>query len=98
MVIIYISSNKEREIEECEEASEAAAKDHNQKTKHLAYEQMEEKCALRADAQAALRNANVEYAAREGELIRDKRELRSQLRENELATQEEIKRIKLVYF
>lgn len=93
---IYFS-NKEREIEECAEASEAAAKHHNQSIKHLAYEQMGERCALRADAQAALRNAHAEYASREAELLRDKRELRAQLRENELATQEEIRRIKLVY-
>lgn len=93
-----IYRNKEREIEECAERNEAAAKAHNQSTKHLAYEQMEERCALRADAQAALRNASAEYASREGELLRDKRELRAQLRENELATQEELKRIKLVHF
>lgn len=89
--------NRERATEEAEEHNEALLETEKQKIKHLKYEQQATAAALRAENLVALKTAKEEHTAQELELLNDKRNLRSEMREKNLAAQDELRRAKLIH-
>lgn len=89
--------NRERATEEAEEALDALLETEKQKIKHLKYEQQASAAALRAENLVALKAAKEEHAEQELELLNDKRSLRTEMRERNLAAQDELRRAKLIH-
>ncbi|KAG2423813.1 hypothetical protein HXX76_014973 [Chlamydomonas incerta] len=87
--------NKDREMEEMEERHQVEIKVYKQKVKHLLYEHQNNITTLKADGELALKLQQDEYRHREGDLGKDKRNLKLELKEQELAHQDIIRQLKL---
>eukprot|EP00741_Cyanophora_paradoxa_P025209 tig00000350_g24334.t1 len=87
--------NKDREMEEMEERHQVEIKVYKQKVKHLLYEHNNNVTVLKADGETAIKLLQDEFRAREGELKKDKRTLRMELKEQELAHEDYVKTLKL---
>ncbi|KXZ48295.1 hypothetical protein GPECTOR_29g70 [Gonium pectorale] len=87
--------NKDREMEEMEERHQVEIKVYKQKVKHLLYEHQNNITTLKADGELALKLQQDEYRKREGDLGKDKRNLKLELKEQELAHQDIIRQLKL---
>jgi hypothetical protein len=69
---------------------------YKQKVKHLQYEHQNNLTDCKAEALVSLKMAQDDHTEQERELLRDKRDLKAQMREQELAHQDQIKSLKLV--
>ncbi|EFJ43922.1 hypothetical protein VOLCADRAFT_121364 [Volvox carteri f. nagariensis] len=87
--------NKDREMEEMEERHQVEIKVYKQKVKHLLYEHQNNITTLKADGELALKLQQDEFRKREGDLGKDKRNLKLELKEQELAHQDIIRQLKL---
>ncbi|KAJ3619672.1 hypothetical protein MTP99_005336 [Tenebrio molitor] len=87
--------NKDRQIEEAAEKNEEELKFYKQKVKHLQYEHQNNLTDCKAEALVSLKMAQDDHTEQERELLRDKRDLKAQMREQELAHQDQIKSLKL---
>ncbi|PNW76803.1 hypothetical protein CHLRE_11g476850v5 [Chlamydomonas reinhardtii] len=87
--------NKDREMEEMEERHQVEIKVYKQKVKHLLYEHQNNITTLKSDGELALKLQQDEYRKREGDLGKDKRNLKLELKEQELAHQDIIRQLKL---
>lgn len=87
--------NKDRQIEEAAEKNEEELKFYKQKVKHLQYEHENSLTECKTEALVSLKTAQDEYTHQERELLRDKRDLKGQMREQEMAHQDQIKSLKL---
>ncbi|DBA75681.1 hypothetical protein WJX79_005311 [Trebouxia sp. C0005] len=87
--------NKDREMEELEERHQVEIKVYKQKVKHLLYEHQNNISTLKADGELGLKLAGEEAAKREGELQKDCRTLKLELKEQELAHEEVVRSVKL---
>lgn len=88
--------NKDRQIEEEAEKNEEELKFYKQKVKHLQYEHQNNLTEAKAEAMVSLKLAQDDHLEQEKELLRDKRELKSKTREQEMSNQDQIKALKLV--
>uniref|UniRef100_A0A7S0N549 Growth arrest-specific protein 8 domain-containing protein n=1 Tax=Pyramimonas obovata TaxID=1411642 RepID=A0A7S0N549_9CHLO len=87
--------NKDREMEEMEERHQVEIKVYKQKVKHLLYEHQNNITTLKADGEMALKLQQDEFAKREDELQQDKRSLKLDLKEMELAHEDVVRQLKL---
>ncbi|XP_076258428.1 growth arrest specific protein 8 [Rhynchophorus ferrugineus] len=87
--------NKDRQIEEEAEKNEEELKFYKQKVKHLQYEHQNNLTECKAEALVSLKTAQDEHSEQEKELLRDKKNLKLQLREQEISFQDQIKNIKI---
>ncbi|KAK9806160.1 hypothetical protein WJX72_003639 [[Myrmecia] bisecta] len=87
--------NKDREMEEMEERHQVEVKVYKQKVKHLLYEHQNNITTLKADGEMALKLQDDDFAKREAELLADKRALKQELKEQELAGEEVVRQLKL---
>ena len=83
--------NKDREQEEMEERHQVEIKVYKQKVKHLLYEHQNNITLLKGDGEATIKLQQDDFRKRESDLIKDKRNLKLDLKEQEL-TQEDIVR------
>lgn len=87
--------NKDREMEEMEERHQVEIKVYKQKVKHLLYEHQNNITTLKADGELALKLQQDDFRKRENELNKDKRNLKFELKEQELSNQDTIRQLKL---
>uniref|UniRef100_A0A7S0X897 Growth arrest-specific protein 8 domain-containing protein n=1 Tax=Mantoniella antarctica TaxID=81844 RepID=A0A7S0X897_9CHLO len=87
--------NKDREMEEMEERHQVEIKVYKQKVKHLLYEHQNNITTLKADAEMALKLQQDEFRKRGAELSKDKRSLKLELKELELAHEDVVRALKL---
>ncbi|KAJ3099130.1 Dynein regulatory complex subunit 4 [Phlyctochytrium planicorne] len=85
--------NKDRELEELEEKHQVEIKVYKQKVKHLLYEYQNNIAHLQADSERALQLDQEDHIGREQQLKRDKRALKLELKELELAHEDIVKNI-----
>eukprot|EP00198_Chlamydomonas_reinhardtii_P007958 XP_001697295.1 component of dynein regulatory complex [Chlamydomonas reinhardtii] len=83
--------NKDREMEEMEERHQVEIKVYKQKVKHLLYEHQNNITTLKSDGELALKLQQDEYRKREGDLGKDKRNLKLELKEQGLTGQKRCK-------
>jgi len=86
--------NKDREMEDAEERHQIEIKVYKQKVKHLLYEHQNNISELKAEGTAALKQAQDEHQGNELDLRKDKRSLKVELKEQELAHEDIIKNLK----
>merc|ERR1712002_453699 len=86
--------NKDREMEDAEEKHQIEIKVYKQKVKHLLYEHQNNIAELKEDRTVALRIAQEENYNCELDLRKDKRNLKVELKEQELSHEDEIKYLK----
>jgi growth arrest-specific protein 8 len=82
--------NKDREMEEMEERHQVEIKVYKQKVKHLLYEHQNNLTLQKADVEYALKLQQDEFRDREGELDKDKRRLKQEVKEHEFAGQQHV--------
>ncbi|XP_044262326.1 dynein regulatory complex subunit 4 [Tribolium madens] len=87
--------NKDRQIEEAAEKNDEELKFYKQKVKHLQYEHQNNLTECKAEALVSLKMSQDDHTEQERELLRDKRDLKAQIREQEVAHQDQIKSLKL---
>lgn len=87
--------NKDREMEDAEERHQIEIKVYKQKVKHLLYEHQNNIAELKAENVVALNLANEEFHGQELDLRKDKRGLKVELKEHQLANEDSIKALKL---
>eukprot|EP00743_Colponemidia_sp_Colp-15_P002696 GILK01002921.1.p1 GENE.GILK01002921.1~~GILK01002921.1.p1 ORF type:complete len:476 (-),score=159.29 GILK01002921.1:60-1487(-) len=85
---------KERKMEEMEENHRVEVKVYVQKVKHLEYEHRNNNRKVKADGEAAISTEKETHTNREDDLKKEKRTLKLELRERELANEDEIKQLK----
>ena len=68
---------------------------YKQKVKHLLYEHQNNITTLKADGELALKLQQDEFRVNEGGLGKDKRNLKQELKEQELANQDTVRSLKL---
>nr|CAD7572451.1 unnamed protein product [Timema californicum] len=90
--------NKDREIEEDEEKHQVEIKVYKQKVKHLMYEHQNNLSELKVESMVGLKLAQDDYTEQELELLRDKKNLKAKLLEQELASEEDIKALRMIEF
>jgi len=83
--------NKEREMEEAEERHQVEIKVYKQKVKHLLYEHQNNITELKAESAVALKLAQDDHNDNECELRKDKRNLKVELKEQELGNEDVMK-------
>lgn len=83
-------------MEEAAEKNDEELKFYKQKVKHLQYEHQNNLTECKADALVSLKNAQDDHTAQERELLKDKKDFKNLIREQEQAHQDQIKTIKLV--
>lgn len=88
--------NKDRQIEEEREKNNDELKFYKQKVKHLQYEHQNDLTECKAEAMVSLKKAQDDHTEQERELLRDKRNLKRQEREQEIIHQEQVKSASLV--
>lgn len=88
--------NKDREMEDAEERHQIEIKVYKQKVKHLLYEHQNNISELKAQNTVALKMAQDDNRAEESTLRKDKRSLKVELKEQELAHEDIIKNLKKV--
>jgi len=86
--------NKDREMEELEERHQVEIKVYKQKVKHLLYEHQNNVAQLKEAGEMALKLQLEEHRAREAESKKDKRSLKLELKELELAHEDAIRELK----
>ena len=86
--------NKDREMEEMEERHQVEIKVYKQKVKHLLFEHQNNITQLKADGEHALVKQQEEFRLREGELKKEKRSLRCDIKEMELAGEDQLRIVK----
>ncbi|KAJ3045697.1 Dynein regulatory complex subunit 4 [Rhizophlyctis rosea] len=86
--------NRDREQEELEEKHQVEIKVYKQKVKHLLYEYQNNVAHLQADSERALQLDAEDHLTKEQQLKRDKRALKLELKELELAHEDIIKNLK----
>nr|CAD7589344.1 unnamed protein product [Timema genevievae] len=87
--------NKDREIEEDEEKHQVEIKVYKQKVKHLMYEHQNNLSELKVESMVGLKLAQDDYTEQELELLKDKKNLKAKLLEQELASEEDIKALRM---
>ena len=87
--------NKDREMEELEERHQVEIKVYKQKVKHLLYEHQNNISTLKAEGELALKKQQDEFLVRDSELQKDKRSLKQELKEKELANEHFVRQLKL---
>lgn len=92
----YFSRNKDRQIEEAAEKNEDELKFYKQKVKHLQYEHQNSLTECKAQALVSLKTAQDEHTEQEKELLRDKKNFKNNLREQENAYEDQIKNMRIV--
>jgi len=86
--------NKDREMEELEERHQVEIKVYKQKVKHLLYEHQNNVSQLKEEQERALKLQLEEHRLREAESKKDKRSLKLELKELELAHEDAIRELK----
>jgi len=86
--------NKDREMEELEERHQVEIKVYKQKVKHLLYEHQNNVAQLKEAGEMALKLQQEEHRTRESESKKDKRSLKLELKELELAHEDAIRDLK----
>ncbi|KAH9507717.1 Dynein regulatory complex subunit 4 [Bulinus truncatus] len=86
--------NKDREMEDAEERHQIEIKVYKQKVKHLLYEHQNNISELKAEGSVALKLSQDNHHSSELELRKDKRSLKVELKEQELAHEDVIKNLK----
>lgn len=86
--------NKDREMEDSEERHQIEIKVYKQKVKHLLYEHQNNISELKAEGTVALKLAQDENRSSELDLRKDKRGLKVELKEQQLAHEDIIKNMK----
>lgn len=87
--------NKDREMEDAEERHQVEIKVYKQKVKHLLYEHQNNISELKAESAVALKLAQDDNRSQEGDLRKDKRNLKVSVKEQELAHEDIIKDLKM---
>lgn len=87
--------NKERKIEEAAEKNEEDMKFFKQKIKHLQYEHQNDLTECKTQSVVTLKEAADNFHDQEKELLKDKRTLKAELKENELGYQDLTKSFQL---
>ncbi|CAG9772306.1 unnamed protein product [Ceutorhynchus assimilis] len=87
--------NKDRQIEESVEKNEDELKFYKQKVKHLQYEHQNNLTEAKAEGLVSLKTAQDEHTEQEKELLKDKKNLKIQIREMENSYEEQIKNMKI---
>ena len=87
--------NKDREMEELEERHQVEIKVYKQKVKHLLYEHQNNISTLKADGELSLKKQQDDFLRRDSELQKDKRSLKQELKEKELANEHFVRQLKL---
>merc|ERR1712002_255700 len=75
--------NKDREMEDAEEKHQIEIKVYKQKVKHLLYEHQNNISELKAESTVALKLAQDEHRMAQSDLLKDKRSLKVNLKEQE---------------
>lgn len=88
--------NKDREMEDAEERHQIEIKVYKQKVKHLLYEHQNNISELKAQNTVSLKMTQDEHRGEETVLRKDKRSLKVELKEQELAHEDIIKNLKKV--
>ena len=88
--------NKDREMEDGEERHQVEIKVMKQKVKHLLYEQQNNLAQLKSEAQLDLKINQESHDEAESHLRHDKRNLKINLKEQELAHEDVIRNLKKV--
>lgn len=86
--------NKDREMEDAEERHQIEIKVYKQKVKHLLYEHQNNISELKAESAVALKLSQNDHRSNETDLRKDKRGLKVELKEQELAHEDVIKNLK----
>lgn len=86
--------NKEREMEEAEERHQVEIKVYKQKVKHLLYEHQNNITELKAESAVSLKLSQDDHRGKEQDLGKDKRSLKVEIKEQELAHEDIIKNLK----
>jgi len=86
--------NKDREMEELEERHQVEVKVYKQKVKHLLYEHQNNVSQLKEECERALKLQQEEHRQHEAESKKDKRSLKLELKELELAHEDAIRELK----
>ena len=86
--------NKDREMEELEERHQVEIKVYKQKVKHLLYEHQNNVGQLKEASELALKLQHEEHCTQEAESKKDKRSLKLELKELELAHEDAIRELK----
>jgi len=86
--------NKDREMEELEERHQVEIKVYKQKVKHLLYEHQNNVSQLKEECERALKLQHEEHRQHEAESKKDKRSLKLELKELELAHEDAIRELK----
>merc|ERR1719271_203571 len=87
--------NKERELQDLEERQQIELKMFQQQLKHLRYHQQDEVVELKTDAELALKLQEDHHRVTECEIKKDKRALRVEMKESEVAQEDFIRMLKL---
>mmetsp|Transcript_32157 Transcript_32157/g.91229 ORF Transcript_32157/g.91229 Transcript_32157/m.91229 type:complete len:471 (-) Transcript_32157:299-1711(-) len=87
--------NKDREMEEMEERHQVEIKVYKQKVKHLLYEHQNNITTLKADGDMALKLQEDDFRKHESQMNKDRRSLKLELKEQELAHEDVIRQLKL---
>ncbi|XP_059485805.1 dynein regulatory complex subunit 4 [Neocloeon triangulifer] len=91
------SRNKDREIEEAEEAHQNEIKILKQHLQNITYEQQLKLTELQAESMVALKLEQDKYIEREEQLMQNKRDLQHLLKEHEISAQDRIRKLKLAH-
>lgn len=86
--------NQDREMEEAEERHQVEIKVYKQKVKHLLYEHQNNITELKADGLVTIKLAQDEHRKNELDLRKDKRALKVEIKEQELAHEDIVKNLK----
>merc|ERR1719247_3497944 len=89
--------NKDREMEELEERHQVEIKVYKQKVKHLLYEHQNNVAQLKEASEMALKLQQEEHRLRESESKKDKRSLKLELKELELAHEDAVRELQSKY-
>merc|ERR1719161_807465 len=87
--------NKERELQDLEERQQIELKMFQQRLKHLRYHQQDEIVELKTDAELALKLQEDHHRVTEAEVKKDKRALKVEMKESEVAQEDFIRMLKL---
>merc|ERR1719236_103561 len=87
--------NKEREYQDREERQQIELKMFQQRLKHLRYHQHDEIVELKTDAELALKLQEDHHRVTEAEVKKDKRALKVEMKESEVAQEDFIRMLKL---
>jgi hypothetical protein len=87
--------NKDREMEEMEERHQVEIKVYKQKVKHLLYEHQNNITTLKADGESALKLSHEAAQEEAAGLQKDKRSLKLEIKESELAHEDVVRQLKL---